>query len=81
MFLDLLLTPAVITELPWTMTIQRRRRVAKPEAWVSGRSKLSAVGPACARSSSSQGDEPCETSYRDKQGKYQKQTGIVLPKL
>src|SRR3977135_743826 len=28
-----------------------------------------------------QGDEPCETSYKDKQGKYQKQTGIVLPKL
>ena len=28
-----------------------------------------------------QGDEPCETSYKDKMGKYQKQTGIVLPKL
>jgi len=28
-----------------------------------------------------QGDEPCETSYKDKAGKYQKQTGIVLPKL
>jgi dCTP deaminase len=28
-----------------------------------------------------QGDEPCETSYKDKHGKYQKQTGIVLPKL
>jgi dCTP deaminase len=28
-----------------------------------------------------QGDEPCEISYRDKSGKYQKQTGIVLPKL
>ncbi len=28
-----------------------------------------------------QGDEPCETSYADKQGKYQKQRGIVLPKL
>jgi dCTP deaminase len=25
-----------------------------------------------------QGDEPCETSYKDKSGKYQKQTGIVL---
>jgi dCTP deaminase len=28
-----------------------------------------------------QGDEPCETTYKDKAGKYQKQTGIVLPKL
>ncbi len=28
-----------------------------------------------------QGDEPCQTSYKDKAGKYQKQTGIVLPKL
>jgi dCTP deaminase len=28
-----------------------------------------------------QGDEPCETSYKDKSGKYQKQAGIVLPKL
>ena len=28
-----------------------------------------------------QSDEPCEVSYRDKSGKYQKQTGIVLPKL
>ena len=28
-----------------------------------------------------QGDEPCETSYKDKAGKYQKQTGSVLPKL
>ncbi|PSH03456.1 MAG: dCTP deaminase [Acidobacteria bacterium] len=28
-----------------------------------------------------QGDEPCETSYKDKAGKYQNQTGIVLPKL
>ena len=28
-----------------------------------------------------QGDEPCEVSYKDKQGKYQKQSGIVLPKL
>ena len=26
-------------------------------------------------------DEPCETSYRDKAGKYQKQEGITLPKL
>ncbi len=26
-------------------------------------------------------DEPCETSYRDKAGKYQKQTGITLPLL
>ena len=28
-----------------------------------------------------QGNEPCETSYKDKKGKYQNQTGIVLPKL
>ena len=28
-----------------------------------------------------QGDEPCQISYKDKAGKYQKQTGIVLPKL
>ncbi len=28
-----------------------------------------------------QGDEPCEVSYKDKAGKYQKQSGIVLPKL
>jgi len=28
-----------------------------------------------------QGDEPCEVSYKDKLGKYQNQTGIVLPKL
>jgi dCTP deaminase len=28
-----------------------------------------------------QGDEPCEVSYKDKAGKYQKQQGIVLPKL
>ena len=28
-----------------------------------------------------QSDEPCEVSYKDKAGKYQKQAGIVLPKL
>ncbi|HUK86613.1 MAG TPA: dCTP deaminase [Terriglobales bacterium] len=28
-----------------------------------------------------QSDEPCEVSYKDKKGKYQGQTGIVLPKL
>jgi dCTP deaminase len=28
-----------------------------------------------------QSDEPCETSYKDKKGKYQSQQGIVLPKL
>ena len=27
------------------------------------------------------GDEPCEVSYRDKQGKYQYQEGITLPKI
>ena len=26
-------------------------------------------------------DEPCETSYRDKAGKYQRQRGITLPRL
>ena len=26
-------------------------------------------------------DEPCETSYKDKQGKYQAQSGITLPRL
>ncbi len=28
-----------------------------------------------------QSDEPCEVSYRDRKGKYQAQTGIVLPKV
>ncbi|NTV38316.1 MAG: dCTP deaminase [Anaerolineales bacterium] len=28
-----------------------------------------------------EGDEPCETSYADKKGKYQSQQSIVLPKL
>ena len=28
-----------------------------------------------------QGDEPCEKSYKDKQGKYQAQRGVTLPKL
>jgi dCTP deaminase len=28
-----------------------------------------------------QGDEACQVSYKDKSGKYQRQTGIVLPKL
>jgi dCTP deaminase len=28
-----------------------------------------------------QGDEPCEVSYADKKGKYQKQQGLTLPKL
>jgi dCTP deaminase len=28
-----------------------------------------------------QGDEPCETSYKDRKGKYQAQKGIVLPKV
>jgi dCTP deaminase len=26
-------------------------------------------------------DEACEVSYADKQGKYQRQTGIVLPRI
>ena len=28
-----------------------------------------------------EGDEPCEISYADKKGKYQKQIGVMLPKL
>ena len=28
-----------------------------------------------------EGDEPCEVSYADKKGKYQKQLGVMLPKL
>ena len=28
-----------------------------------------------------QGDEACEVSYKDKSGKYQRQSGIMLPKL
>jgi len=28
-----------------------------------------------------EGDEPCETSYADRHGKYQSQKGIVLPKV
>ncbi|RAX58152.1 dCTP deaminase [Helicobacter monodelphidis] len=28
-----------------------------------------------------EGDNPCQTSYKDKNGKYQKQQGITLPKI
>jgi len=28
-----------------------------------------------------QSDEPCEVSYKDKAGKYQRQTGVTLPKI
>jgi dCTP deaminase len=28
-----------------------------------------------------QGDEPCEVSYKDKNGKYQAQRGVTLPKI
>jgi dCTP deaminase len=28
-----------------------------------------------------QGDEPCETSYADRKGKYQSQQGVTLPRL
>lgn len=28
-----------------------------------------------------QGDEQCETTYKDRQGKYQSQTGITLPRI
>lgn len=27
------------------------------------------------------GDQPCEVSYRDRSGKYMKQTGVTLPKI
>lgn len=27
------------------------------------------------------GDQPCETSYKDRSGKYMKQTGVTLPRL
>ena len=27
------------------------------------------------------GDEVCKTSYADRKGKYQKQTGVVLPRI
>jgi dCTP deaminase len=27
------------------------------------------------------GEQPCKTSYKDKKGKYQKQKGLVLPKI
>ncbi len=28
-----------------------------------------------------EGDEPCETSYADRKGKYQNQSGVVLPRI
>ena len=28
-----------------------------------------------------EGNEPCETSYADKKGKYQAQQGLTLPRL
>jgi len=28
-----------------------------------------------------EGDEPCETTYADRKGKYQKQEGITLPRI
>jgi dCTP deaminase len=28
-----------------------------------------------------EGDEPCDISYADKKGKYQKQQSIILPKI
>jgi dCTP deaminase len=28
-----------------------------------------------------EGDEPCDTSYADRKGKYQKQEGVVLPRI
>ncbi|EDO7125313.1 dCTP deaminase, partial [Campylobacter jejuni] len=27
------------------------------------------------------GDEKCDTTYKDKKGKYQAQTGITLPRI
>jgi dCTP deaminase len=28
-----------------------------------------------------EGDEPCDVSYADRKGKYQKQKGVVLPRV
>ena len=39
------------------------------------------AGEGCAQVLFFEADEVCETSYADKKGKYQKQIGIVLPKL
>ena len=39
------------------------------------------AGEGCAQVLFFQGDEPCEVSYADKKGKYQKQQGLTLPRL
>jgi deoxycytidine triphosphate deaminase len=39
------------------------------------------AGEGCAQVLFLQGSEPCETSYRDRGGKYQGQTGVVIPRL
>lgn len=38
------------------------------------------AGEGCAQMLFFEGDEVCEVSYRDRQGKYQGQTGVTLPK-
>jgi len=38
------------------------------------------AGEGCAQVIFIESDEPCETSYRDRGGKYQGQTGVTLPK-
>lgn len=39
------------------------------------------AGEGCAQVLFFQSDEPCETSYRDRKGKYQGQQGVTLPKV
>jgi dCTP deaminase len=39
------------------------------------------AGEGCAQVLFFQSDEPCETSYKDRNGKYQGQTGVTLPKV
>ena len=43
--------------------------------------RVSTLTRDCARSCSSSRMSSCETSYKDKKGKYQGQQGIVLPKV
>lgn len=38
------------------------------------------AGEGCAQVLFFESDEPCETSYKDRNGKYQGQTGVTLPK-
>lgn len=39
------------------------------------------AGEGCAQILFLQSDEQCETSYKDRSGKYQNQTGVTLPKV